>query len=452
MSTTSIAIRRRAPRALAVIAVLAAAAPALGACAATKDPDALTFMFRGGPAEEAAYTAAIEQFEADTGVDVEIIMTTADEYATKLRAAIVGGQVPDVFYVDPGSVEAYVNAGVIQDITDEVEASDVVDLDNMWAYGIDSYRYDGDSLGQGPLYALPKDVGPFSFGYNATMLDEAGIERPDPDEPYTWDEWIEVMQAVTKDVDGDGELDQWGTGLNVVWNLQSFAWSNGADWIDADAETVTVDTPEFAEALQFFADIQNVYQVTPSVAEAQTLDTYQRWMQGQIGFFPVGPWDVPTYSQLDFEWDLIPWPVGATGESASWIGTLGIAVSASTADTSAAVDLAAYLSADRDTQQALVDAGVQIPNLIDMAEEYAADDSAMPANKHEFLDVLQEDGRALPATYTYNGQWYDELFTNIQPVLDGAVSAEEYLAQAQPRMQDFLDMANDQSEMSRTGG
>jgi len=25
-------------------------------------------------------------------------------------------------------------------------------------------------------------------------------------------------------------------------------------------------------------------------AQAQTLDTYQRWMSGQIAFFPVGPW------------------------------------------------------------------------------------------------------------------------------------------------------------------
>ena len=449
MSRTT-AIRSRARRALAILGVLTVSAPALGACAADDD-DTLTFMFRGGPAEQEAYTAAIEQFEADTGVDVEIIMTTADEYATKLRAAIVGGQIPDVFYIDPGSVEAYVNAGVIRDITADVEASDIVDLDDMWDYGIDSYRYDGERLGQGPLYALPKDVGPFSFGYNATMLDDAGIPRPDPDDPYTWDEWLSVLQDVTRDTDGDGALDQWGTGLNVMWNLQPLVWSNGGDWIDADAEEVTVDTPEFAEALQFFADLQNVHAVTPSVAEAQTLDTYQRWMQGEIAFFPVAPWDVPIYKDLDFEWDLIPYPVGETGETASWIGTLGIAVAASTAQPEAATELAAYLSADRDTQQLLVDAGVQIPNLVDMAREYAEDDTTMPANKEEFLQIVEEYGRALPATFTYNAQWYDELFTNVQPVLDGKISAEDYLAQAQPRMQDFLDMANDQAEMARAG-
>ncbi|WP_102160898.1 ABC transporter substrate-binding protein [Zhihengliuella halotolerans] len=440
---------RKSTRAVGLVASLAVAAGALAGCGQSGDPDSLTFMFRGSPDEEAAYTEAIEAFEAESGIEVDMIMTTADEYATKLRAAIVGGQIPDVFYFDPGSVESYANAGVIQEITPYIEASDVVDLDNMWDYGVDSYRYDGEQLGRGPLYALPKDVGPFSFGYNATMLEEAGIELPDPDEPYTWEEWLEILEEVTQDTDGDGKTDQWGTGLNVTWNLQAFAWSNGGEWLNEDATQVTVDTPEFAEALQYFSDLDTEYGVTPSIAEAQTLDTYQRWMQGQIAFFPIAPWDIPVYQDLDFEWDLMPYPVGRTGEPASWIGTLGIGVSAATANPQAAADLVAHLSADPDTQRSLAEAGVQIPNLIDMAHEFAADDSTPPVNKEEFLDVIEDYGRALPPTYTYNPQWYDELYTNIQPVLEGRKTAADYLAEAQPRMQAFLDMANDQSEMSR---
>ncbi|WP_226997257.1 hypothetical protein [Tessaracoccus aquimaris] len=57
------------------------------------------------------------------------------------------------------------------------------------------------------------------------------------------DEFREIAKKLTLDADGDGKLDQWGTGLNVTWNLQAFAWSNGADWADAERKTVTVDTP-----------------------------------------------------------------------------------------------------------------------------------------------------------------------------------------------------------------
>lgn len=433
-------------RILAVVGVVALASATITGCASGSGGDSggdtLTFMFRGGDAEKAAYTAAIEEFEKTHDVDVKIIMTTADEYSTKLKAAITGKQIPDVFYVDPGSVQAYVKTGIIKDLTEAIESSDVVDLDNVWDYGIDSYRFDGQLMGQGPIYAMPKDVGPFSFGYNKTMFEAAGIPLPDVDTPYTWDEFVAISQQLTQDLDGDGKVDQWGTGLNVTWNLQPFVWSNGGDWLNEDRTEVTVTDPEFAEALQFFADLSNEYEVTPSAGDAQTLDTYQRWMQGQIGFFPVAPWDIPTYETLDFEWDLLPYPVGATGEPATWIGTLGFAVAESSKNADLASELAIYLSVDPTAQQALVDAGIQVPTLIDMADEWVAASTLPPDNKQEFLDILKDYGRALPANTTYSAEWYDELFKNIQPVLDGDQTAADYLEEVQPRMQEMLDKAN----------
>jgi multiple sugar transport system substrate-binding protein len=413
------------------------------------DGDTLTFMFRGGADEKAAYQAAIDKFTEDTGVEVQMTVTDADQYATKLQAAVSGNKVPDVFYIEQANLQSYVASGVLLDITDQVEEAGV-DLDNIWEYGVDSYRFDGTLQGtpEGRLYGLPKDVGPFAFGYNKTMLEAAGIPLPDPDVPLTFDEFRDVAKQLTVDTDGDGALDQWGTGLNVQWNLQSMVWSNGGDWTNEDRTEVTVDTPEFAEALQYFADLTNVDGVTPSASEAATLDTYQRWMAGEIGFFPVGPWDVSVYNDLDFEYDLIPWPAGSTGESATWVGSLGIGVSATSSNPDAAVQLATYLSADPDAQQTLVDANVQIPNLVDVAEEWAAAPDAKPANRQEFLDIVQDYGRAMPASFTYGAEWYDELWVNIQPVLDGKQTAADYLAEVQPKMQALLDESNANAEMA----
>lgn len=432
------------------IAAAAAASFLLSGCAAAagggEDGDnTLTFMYRGGPDDKKAYEQAVAQFEEDNGVEVEMIQTTADQYSTKLKAAISGRQIPDVFYISPGEVQAYVQNGIIKDITEYVEGSENIDLDNIWDYGVDSYRFDGELSGQGAIYALPKDVGPFSFGYNKTMFEEAGVPLPDPEKPYTLEEFVDVAKQLTKDNNGDGKLDQWGTGLNVTWNLPAFVWSNGGSWLNEDRTQVTIDTPEFTEALQWFADLQNEHKVTPSAGEAQTLDTYQRWMKGEIGFFPVGPWDLATYEDLPFEYDLIPYPVGATGETATYTGTLGIAVSNSSELPEEAAKLATYLSANEEAQQTLTDAGVQIPNLEDMAEEWASDDSTKPANKGEFLQVIRDYGRPLPSELTYNAEWYDEFFTNIQPVLDGEKTAAEYVKEAQPKMQQFLDSANQQA-------
>lgn len=409
----------------------------------------LTFMFRGGEDEKKAYETAIGAFEEDNpDVKVNVIATDADQYATKLQAAIAGNDIPDVFYVEQGDVMAYADNGVLMDITEEVENSEF-DLSNVWEYGVDSYRYDGTNVGSGNVYGLPKDVGPFALGYNKAMFEEAGIELPDVDDPYTWDEFVDVSKQLTKDNDGDGESDQWATGFNVNWSLHSYVWSNGADYLNEDKTKVTVDTPKFAEALQEFADLQNEHNLTPSVAQAQTLDTYQRWMNGEIAFFPVGPWDMSTYEGLDFEYDLMPWPAGKTGESATYIGSLGIGVSDKTEHKEDAIELAKYLSTSEEGQQKLIDAAIQIPNLIDVAETWASDTESRPSNKQEFLDIVGEYGRALPAARTYTSEWYDEFFINIQPVLDGEQTAADYVKQVQPRMQELLDASIMQHEQAK---
>lgn len=415
---------------------------------ATSDPHTITFMFRGGIDEREAYNQAIAEFERQNDVTVNVIVTSGDQYATKLQAAILGRKTPDVFYFDSGTLKAYVVNDVLQELTPFLDDAGTA-IDEIWPSAVDLYRYDGQTQGEGPIYALPKDVGPFSFGYNRTMFQEAGIPLPDPEVPYTWEEFTDVCLQLTRDRDGDGALDQWGTGLNATWNLQALAWSNGADWCNEEATTVTVDTPEFAEALQFFADLQNVHEVTPSIAESQTLDTYQRWMRGQIGFFPVAPWDLSTYRDLDFDWDLIPYPAGRVGEPATWIGSLGIGVSSTSANPEMAARLAAFLSADPGTQSQLVDAGIQIPNIRSTALAWAQDDSFMPANKAEMIRIVEDYGRPLPGYNTYSAEWYTEFFTNIQPVLDGTQTAGEYVGWVQPRMQTKLDAANRQERLDK---
>ncbi|MCE3199675.1 ABC transporter substrate-binding protein [Paenibacillus sonchi] len=421
-----------------------------GANSKPNETKQLTFMFRGGTDEQKAYEGVVKQFETDhPDVKVKIVVTAADQYATKLKAAITGNRVPDVFYFESGDLKAYVNSGVLLDLTSYVEKNPNIDLNNIWKYGVDLYRYDGKMAGQGNIYGMPKDVGPFALGYNKTMFEAAGIPLPDKDKPYTWDEFIKVAKQLTIDKDGDGKLDQFGAGFNVQWALQAFVWSNGADWIDSTKTKVTIDDPKFAEALQFFADMQNKYGITPSTEQAQTLDTYQRWMKGEMAFFPVGPWDMSTYETLPFEYDLIPYPAGSTGKPATWTGSLGIGASAKTKHPEEAVELINYLTASKEGMQALVKAKVQIPNLIDMAKEWAADTTTKPANKEEFLQVVNEYGRVLPGHYTYNAEWYNLFFTDIQPVIDGKITAADYVKAEQPKMQKLLDKAIEQEEKSK---
>jgi len=85
---------------------------------------------------------------------------------------------------------------------------------------------------------------------------------------------------------------------------------------------------------------------------------------------------------------------------------------------------------------------------MEIADNWAADTSIKPDNKQEFLDLINDYGRGFPAEKTYTAEWYDEFFKNIQPVLDGKTSVEDYVKTAQPKMQKLLDAAIEQEKQA----
>ncbi|MEE1650327.1 sugar ABC transporter substrate-binding protein [Brachybacterium sp. J144] len=414
----------------------------------SSDPDRLTFMFRGSTEERDVFSRAVDIFQERTGQRVDLISTSADQYGTKLQTAILGNSTPDVFYFDASRATAYMVNGVLADLTPYVEATSLP-VDDIWPAGLELYRFDGDQRGQGPIYGMPKDLGPFSFGYNRTLFEELGVEPPDPEAPLTWDEFLARCQQLTQDRDGDGATDSWGTSVNIGAEIHSYVWSNGGNWLSEDLRTVTVDTPEFAEALQYVVDLREVHGVTPSINETEGLDGYQRWLRGQIGFFPVAPWDLTLYRTLDFDFDLCPYPAGATGTSATFIGSLGIGVSATSRNPEAAAELAMFLACDPEAQALIVGEGQTIPNTRTHAAEWVQDTSSEPQNKQEYIDVVEDYGRFVPDMLTYTPEWLNAFHTNLQPVLEGRRGAAEYLAETQPVMQQFLDTGHEQFLIDR---
>lgn len=403
----------------------------------------ITWMCYGQPQETEVYEQVIKKFEEKyPDVKVKLVSTTQDQYGQKIQAAMASNTMADVVYMGPGDVKAWVNSGKMLNLDEYVakaEEDGILNLDDVWELALKKYKYDGDLIGQGSLYALPKDVGPFGFGYNKTLFEKLGIPLPDKEKPYTWNEFIEVCKKLTNETGGDDS--SWGTGLNINWSLQPFVYSNGADWINEDATKVTVTDPKFVEALQYFVDQTLEYKITPSAEQAQTLDTYQRWIKGQLGFFAVAPWDIAAFEDLTFEYDIIPWPAGSTGETASWLGSVGFAVSANTKYPQEAVNLAIFLSTDEDANKMVADKQIQVPNIKSLAKDYYLNTDNNPQNKQAFIDLIEKYGKPLPGERTYNAEWYNKFFEGIQDVVDGKISAKDYCEKVQPEMQALLDKA-----------
>ncbi|MDR2477190.1 MAG: sugar ABC transporter substrate-binding protein [Treponema sp.] len=421
-----------------VLVVIVAACSKTGDGGTTRSDNKTTisFMGWGSPQEVAVFQTMIAQFEAKfPGVKVEYTNVPVSDFNTKLQTLIAAKQIPDVFYLQPENVMPWANNGILYDMTGYVADNAIFNEDNVWAKALDMYRYDGRRPGVGNIYGLPKDIGPFALAYNKNLFKAAGIPDPDPDKPWTWDEYITNAKKLTR-----------GTGANKVfgsapYSVEAAVWSNGADWLDDSKTKVTIDSPAFIEAIQWVADLILAHGVVPSAEEEGSLGSFQRWIEGKIGMMGIGPWSQGQFwEECAFEWDIMPWPVSpSTGKNAIWYGGMGFAAAASSGNIEAACNLAAFLAFNEDAQRTNYQMGQAIPNLIDMTRnEYLAMDKP-PQNKQEFVDIIENYGRRATQTYTYNSEWFTEFNANIASVWLGEMSARDYCNSIKGEMQTMLD-------------
>ncbi|WP_373232636.1 ABC transporter substrate-binding protein, partial [Cohnella sp.] len=152
----------------------------------------ISFMGHGSPQEKGIFTKLIKSYEAKyPNVKVEYTSVPPGEYNQKLSTLIASGKTPDVFYVSGPQFYKFAEAGTIQNLQPFLDTTELFQEGNVWKQALDRYRYDGKMLGQGDLYGLPKDVGPWAMAYNKTMFEEAGVELPPAEVgKWTWDNWL----------------------------------------------------------------------------------------------------------------------------------------------------------------------------------------------------------------------------------------------------------------------
>ncbi len=407
--------------------------------------------------EKAVYQSLIDKFQETTGAKVTFEVTTSDEYGQKLMAYKAADDMPDIFYVGPEAVAQNVQDGYLLPLDNYMDTAVV---NNLWGSVGSAYRFDGKQAGSGDLYCLPKDFSTFAFAYNKDLFDAAGLAYPDPANPYTWEEFVEVCQKLTIDKDGDGEVDQWGCANALQWALDSFIYTNGGHFLNDDYTQVVIDgQQEFIDAFQYFADLTCKYGVTPTVEQDTALGGYQRWLDGQIGFYACGTWDVRAFmdkNTFPYQWGLCGWPTGKTGVSMTRNGSVGFAVSADSKNPEAATALITLFSTDLEGQRVLsgetTGASLQIPNIMDYAKGDFKDriaDGTIPYGDNvevifNYIEGTDKyEGIFVETNYTYNADWWNEFLSGgYEYVLKGEKTAADYCHEVQPAMQAALDNAN----------
>jgi raffinose/stachyose/melibiose transport system substrate-binding protein len=118
-------------------------------------------------------------------VTIEITVLENEAFKTKLTTVMQSGNPPDIFQSwGGGTMNEYAKAGLLKDITPDLEKDGWKDTFSPGALAV--YSYDGKN------YGVPRDMGAVGFWYNKDLFAKAGIEKP----PATWTELLDTIKTL----------------------------------------------------------------------------------------------------------------------------------------------------------------------------------------------------------------------------------------------------------------
>lgn len=231
--------------------------------------------------------------------DVRVLMQRMDwgTYYNKLFVAGIGKRAPEIFIVHAGNIERFMQADFIRTIDDLVEGPDGIDAqdfsENVWGAVERNNKH----------YGLPLDVHILGMYYNRKLFREAGIvdENGKAKPPTTREEFLEAVSKITRDTDGDGQIDQWGYVFTWLYtNIYTMMNQWDGKFFTQDNSKCLMNDQKNVESLQFCGDLIHKWKVAPS---PENFDSWIGFRQGRVGIAFEGIYmlaDLAKQKDLDF--------------------------------------------------------------------------------------------------------------------------------------------------------
>lgn len=210
----------------------------------------------GGPLGK-ALDSLVDEFNA-LNPDIHVTSVSMGNYQAltqKIMASILAGNPPTIAQVYESWTASLMRADAIHPIEDfikgegglsESEISDIFPVfvrDNTW---------------DGIFITLPFNKSVAIYFYNLDLFESKGIEKF----PETWDEFLQVAERLTEDIDGDGNNDIWGTAFPVSAGMfAQTLTTKGGSLLSNDEKIATFNSEEGIEAIRFIYDLIYTYKV-----------------------------------------------------------------------------------------------------------------------------------------------------------------------------------------------
>jgi multiple sugar transport system substrate-binding protein len=273
--------------------------------------------------EEQVNLELIEKFEAQhPGLKVRLQNETGGSQAamSKLQTMLAANEAPDVMSLHGAFFIPLAAKGVLMDL-DRLDHADLgFDTSDWSAPLLEVCRYEGT------LYSLPRYTSVYTLFYNKTLFDAARLPYPASGQSWTWDDYLQTAQALTRDTDGDGRTDQWGCIIDF-WGARMYPWlwQAGGALLNPEHDRCVLDSPEARAAVSFLYDLKYKHQVAASSESTEQNAALTAFTQGKIGMYMTGPWDIQLLRQAQgLQWEVAPLP--ARQQQATLLGTENYAI------------------------------------------------------------------------------------------------------------------------------
>ena len=240
-----------------------------------------------------------------------------------ILAAVASNTTPDIYAnVFPGAMQDLLDAQGLVQLDAYPDFSDVMH-ERMMPELLNQYR-----SSDGHFYQVPWKSNPIMVLYNTRMLREAGVSSL----PTTYSEFLSAAARVTRDRDGDGQIDQWMLTIDYlpIWYKRLFdflplylAASNGQNLLEG--RQVRFDNESSVGVFRFLHEC-----FARGYAPRQTFQG-DVFLDGRVASKFVGPNNIghlERYRPADFEYDYgpIPRPDAATGQPVSYADPKSIVI------------------------------------------------------------------------------------------------------------------------------
>jgi ABC-type glycerol-3-phosphate transport system substrate-binding protein len=330
------------------------------------------------PHWEIALKEAFQTYEADhPNIKVELDYVSYADKDTKYATEIQAGAGPDVIHLHAYSLRSFMERDFLLNLDPFIQQEGGDTFLSPWYPQALAMMQD-----QGSYYAIPGDFMSVALFYNADLFQEAGLDPSQP--PATWDEFLAQAKALTRDRDGDGQIDTWGFGTvgaidpGFELRFSPILFSHGGSYLNEDNTCSALNTPEAKEAFSFFAQLFTEHGVIPPGVTAQNPGTVREQMANeQVAMLMGSGWTAPIVDTANPELNAfevlqvadVPVKAGTDPEFSTTAWLSAWAINPNSKHPQEAWELIKFITAKEQEQKWFEDARVTSARM-DVSEEY----------------------------------------------------------------------------------